>query len=90
MLKKTQKIKTLYFNSQSIRRKFDISLTCSSDPSLVTFADSEQIAAWAKPYIAAAAQAGIVNGKGNNRFAPSDTATRAEAVKLVLALLESK
>ncbi|MEF2246649.1 S-layer homology domain-containing protein [Paenibacillus sp. IITD108] len=56
----------------------------------LTFADSEQIAAWAKPYIAAAAQAGIVNGKGNNRFAPSDTATRAEAVKLVLALLESK
>ncbi len=56
----------------------------------LAFADSEQIAPWAKPYIAAAVKADIVKGKGSNRFAPSETATRAEAVKLVLALLENK
>ncbi|WP_214628536.1 S-layer homology domain-containing protein [Paenibacillus agaridevorans] len=52
-----------------------------------TFADSAQIAAWAKPYVQAAADAGLVKGKGGNRFMPADSATRAEAATMILNLL---
>lgn len=54
----------------------------------IPFIDADQIANWAKPYIAAATKAGMIKGKGNNQFAPNDLATRAEAVTLILALLD--
>ncbi|SFF01212.1 2',3'-cyclic-nucleotide 2'-phosphodiesterase/5'-or 3'-nucleotidase, 5'-nucleotidase family [Paenibacillus algorifonticola] len=49
----------------------------------VDFADASQIPAWAVPYVAAAAKAGIVQG-ANNKFNPSANATRAEVVTLLL------
>ncbi|WP_338554449.1 5'-nucleotidase C-terminal domain-containing protein [Paenibacillus sp. KS-LC4] len=49
----------------------------------VVFADASEIPAWAVPYVAAAAKAGIVQG-ANNRFNPSANATRAEVVTLLL------
>lgn len=52
----------------------------------ISFEDADQIADWAKPYVAAAAYAGVIKGKGNNQFAPNESATRAEAVILILAL----
>lgn len=52
------------------------------------FADDKDIPAWAKGSIAFVKQAGIVQGKGNNRFAPQDSATRAEAVSVLLKMLE--
>ncbi|SFD66052.1 hexosaminidase [Paenibacillus catalpae] len=52
------------------------------------FADDRLIPAWAKSYVAAAYDAGIVKGRGNNRFIPEATATRAEAVTMVLHLLD--
>jgi heme-binding NEAT domain protein len=53
-----------------------------------TFSDAADIPAWARPYVAAAEQAGLISGKGNNRYAPADYATRAEAVSLLVKLLD--
>jgi hypothetical protein len=52
------------------------------------FADAEQIPQWGQSYVAAAYEAGLIKGKSNNRFAPNDEATRAEAVTLVLKMME--
>ncbi|WP_339317493.1 S-layer homology domain-containing protein [Paenibacillus sp. FSL R10-2734] len=54
----------------------------------LTFNDAKEVPAWAVPYIAAAAKSGLVNGVGQNQFAPNQKATRAEAVTIILALLE--
>ncbi|OZQ70038.1 hypothetical protein CA596_24380 [Paenibacillus odorifer] len=56
----------------------------------LTFNDAKDVPAWAVPYIAAAADAGIVNGIGQNRFAPNQVASRAEAVTIILNLLEKQ
>ncbi|WP_052098906.1 InlB B-repeat-containing protein [Paenibacillus stellifer] len=53
-----------------------------------SFADSGDIAVWAKSSVGAAVQAGIVSGQTGNRFAPAVTATRAEAVTLIAKALE--
>lgn len=50
------------------------------------FADADQIPAWGKDYAAAAYEAGLIQGKGNDRFAPNDPVTRAEAVTLLLRM----
>ncbi|WP_127493637.1 immunoglobulin-like domain-containing protein [Paenibacillus glycanilyticus] len=52
------------------------------------FSDDEAIPAWSKQAIEALKQAGILNGRGDNLFVPNGTATRAEAVVLLLRLLE--
>lgn len=54
----------------------------------ITFVDGEHAPDWARGYIAAAVNAGLIKGRSGNRFAPNDTATRAEAVALILALLD--
>ncbi len=46
------------------------------------FADDSSISDWAKAGVAYAGRNGIVNGKGNNSFAPADTAIRAELVQI--------
>ncbi|WP_019908589.1 NEAT domain-containing protein [Paenibacillus sp. HW567] len=57
------------------------------DPkSVPSFSDAADIAAWARPYIAAAEKAGLIGGKAGNQFAPGEYATRAEAVVLLLKL----
>jgi hypothetical protein len=55
-----------------------------------TFADREQIPAWAEPSVATAAKAGIIKGRGANLFVPAANATRAEAVTLLLAMIDLK
>lgn len=57
---------------------------------LSAFADKEEIPVWAYPFIVSAADAGLIQGKGENLFMPNDHATRAEAVKLILSLLDYK
>ncbi|MDQ0115852.1 5'-nucleotidase C-terminal domain-containing protein [Paenibacillus harenae] len=52
------------------------------------FADADQIKLWARPYIAAAYDAGLIEGMGGNRFEPQLNATRAEVVTLLLSVLE--
>jgi len=54
----------------------------------LAFADAKEVPTWAVPYIAAVAESGLVKGLGDNRFAPNQSATRAEAVTLIMALLE--
>ncbi|MHA7963211.1 S-layer homology domain-containing protein [Paenibacillus sp. CAU 1782] len=54
----------------------------------VSFADANDIPAWAIPYVATASQMGLTNGVGGNRFAPLKSATRAEALTIILALQE--
>ncbi|CAM4226214.1 uncharacterized protein YjdB [Paenibacillus endophyticus] len=54
----------------------------------LAFDDAEQIPEWAKPYVATAAEAGFIKGYGNGKFNPNGTSTRAEAVTLILAMLD--
>lgn len=58
--------------------------------SLTTFADDNRIPTWAKPYVAAASEHGIVKGRNANLFAPDSITTRAEAVVLIQRLLALK
>ncbi|ULO05929.1 S-layer homology domain-containing protein [Paenibacillus sp. 19GGS1-52] len=51
------------------------------------FSDDLNIPAWAKSSVEFVTQAGIVQGKGHNEFAPQDPATRAEAVTVLLKIL---
>jgi hypothetical protein len=55
-----------------------------------SFADTDQIPEWARPYIAAAVDRGWMKGVGNNKFAPLNLATRAEAVHLILTVLQDE
>ncbi|CAM4504979.1 putative repeat protein (TIGR02543 family) [Paenibacillus endophyticus] len=54
------------------------------------FADDKNIPAWAKDAVAALKKAGIIQGKGANYFDPQDSATRAEAVTVLLKFLDRK
>lgn len=53
------------------------------------FGDAGEIPQWAQAYVAAAVQHGIISGRDGNLFSPNDSATRAEAVTLILALSRS-
>ncbi len=54
----------------------------------VVFTDSSTISGWAKPAAETLQTAGIVNGKSQNRFAPSETATRAEFASMLRRYIE--
>ncbi|ACT00509.1 S-layer homology domain-containing protein [Paenibacillus sp. JDR-2] len=61
----------------------------TSNNTKLKFADTKQIAEWAKPYVALSNELGIMQGRGNNNFAPKAAATRAEAVTVILNILKS-
>lgn len=52
------------------------------------FDDASAIPDWAKASISYAVSAGLVQGKEGNRFVPNDIATRAEAVTVIMRMLE--
>lgn len=54
------------------------------------FADDKDIPAWAKGSILFVQQEGLMQGKGENQFAPQAKATRAEAVTVLLNMLKTK
>ncbi|MEC0093902.1 S-layer homology domain-containing protein [Paenibacillus macquariensis] len=56
----------------------------------LSFSDKNSIPAWAVPYVATAVKEGLVNGVGQNRFAPQQVATRAEAAAFIAKLLNVK
>ncbi|MFS0722977.1 S-layer homology domain-containing protein [Paenibacillus sp. 1P07SE] len=56
----------------------------------LTYADADLIPQWAYPAVAAATDKGIVQGRSANLFAPGGDTTRAEAVTLILRLLDHK
>ncbi|HEY3315328.1 MAG TPA: S-layer homology domain-containing protein [Bacillota bacterium] len=53
------------------------------------FTDAESISSWALNAVKFAFNADIINGKTDGRFAPADSATRAEAAAMVYGLLKS-
>lgn len=65
-------------------------LGLAPEGSITGFRDQQDIPTWAEKEVAAAAEAGIVNGRSANRFAPLDSATRAEAVVMILRMLENE
>ncbi|GIP30805.1 hypothetical protein J2TS4_00150 [Paenibacillus sp. J2TS4] len=54
------------------------------------FADDEAIPQWAKGAVEVIRKLGIVDGRGGNRFAANETATRAEATVMLLRMLDHK
>lgn len=54
----------------------------------VNFADNAKISAYAKEGVKAIQEAGIINGKDNNRFDPQGNATRAEASTILRRFVE--
>jgi uncharacterized repeat protein (TIGR02543 family) len=54
---------------------------------LTDFSDDKEIPAWAKDNVAFLKQQGMVQGKGDNKFAPQAYAARAEAVTVLLNAL---
>jgi len=52
------------------------------------FADSESISEYAKEAVEILQKADILNGAGENQFMPKKTTTRAEAAKVIAALLD--
>ena len=54
----------------------------------VTFTDENQITGSMKEAVQRVQQAGIMSGKGNNRFGPKDTATRTEAAVVLRRFVE--
>ncbi|MBP1989155.1 S-layer homology domain-containing protein [Paenibacillus eucommiae] len=52
------------------------------------FADHADIPAWAEAAVSATVEKGIVQGVGDNKFAPNQTATRAQAAVILLRVLE--
>ncbi|MNJ44495.1 Endo-1,4-beta-xylanase A precursor [compost metagenome] len=56
----------------------------------LTFADTGEIPVWAKGWIASAVKEGLLQGRGDHRFAPTAQATRAEAVAVLLNVLQAQ
>ena len=52
------------------------------------FADDKDIPKWAKGAVEGIRKLGIITGRGGNKFVPNDTATRSEAVVIMLGMLE--
>jgi hypothetical protein len=63
-------------------------ITLASNPQ-EAFADDASIAAWAKDGVYALAFAGLLNGVGENNYAPTRTATRAEVATLLTRFVQN-
>ncbi len=50
------------------------------------FSDESGIPNWAKGYVEAARERGVLTGRSGNRFAPEEVTTRAEAAVVLLRL----
>jgi hypothetical protein len=59
----------------------------TQEVNVLAFADTGDIPDWAQSAVAAAVEAGLIQGKGGNRFEPLNNATRAEAVSLILRMV---
>ncbi len=56
-------------------------------PATSTFDDIDSVA-WAKESVEALAKKGIINGKGNGKYAPNDKVTREEFVKIIIGAFD--
>ena len=64
-----------------------LGLNLTGDSSV--FADDADIASYAKDAVGALANAGIINGTGNDCFSPLGTVTRAQAAKVAYELMDA-
>ncbi|OMF31808.1 hypothetical protein BK133_15525 [Paenibacillus sp. FSL H8-0548] len=55
-----------------------------------SFADDASIPSWSKGAVEALRELGIINGRENNNFASNETATRAEALVIIMRVLNNK
>ncbi len=62
----------------------------SSSAHQTGFNDDSAIPAWGKGAVEALRELGVVKGRNNNSFAPNDAATRAEALVVILRVLDLK
>ncbi|MGI2296287.1 S-layer homology domain-containing protein [Paenibacillus sp. GXUN7292] len=62
--------------------------TDKSDAAAGYFADADAIPFWAEAAVKTVRDAGLLQGRGDNRFAPGEKTTRAEAAVLLLRLLK--
>jgi len=53
----------------------------------IEFADSDRLAPWSQASVNRAAQLGLMEGREDGMFCPNDPATRAEAVQVMLRML---
>lgn len=65
-------------------------LELTQQAEVTSFADDANIPAWAKGAVEASRVKGIVKGRGNNRFYPLEQATRAEALAVIVRMIELK
>ena len=65
----------------------DMKLDGSAD---LDFADSSSIPDYAKEAVAALSKSGIINGMGDNTFAPDDSSSRAQAAKIIYGIMQLK
>ncbi|WP_373425803.1 S-layer homology domain-containing protein [Paenibacillus endoradicis] len=54
----------------------------------LSFSDKKSIPTWATPYVVTAFKEGLVSGVGQNKFAPQNIVTRAEAATFIAKLLK--
>lgn len=62
----------------------------SETDTLTGFADDKVIPQWAKGSVEAMRNLGLIDGRGGNRFVPNDRTTRAEAMVVLLRVIEPK
>ncbi|TNJ60683.1 S-layer homology domain-containing protein, partial [Paenibacillus hemerocallicola] len=58
----------------------------TSEAKEAAYADADEIAGWSRPFIVAAHEAGLIEGQSGNLFQPLASATRAEAIVLLLRM----
>ncbi|NRF93319.1 asparaginase [Paenibacillus frigoriresistens] len=66
-------------------------MNLKAEPSAATgFTDDQDIPSWGKGAVFALKQAGVVSGSENNQYVPSGSTTRAEAVTVIINMLNKK
>lgn len=79
--KPNQQISRIEFLAMLIRA---IALPINASSEELTFTDRDQIPQWARPYVQAAVQQGIIEGYVDGTFRPNQPLTRTEMVALVV------
>ncbi len=74
--------------AMTARAAESVGLTIPETQPAEAFADASDIAEYAREAVSAMQAGGILNGKGDNRFAPRENATRAEAAKIICGIYE--
>lgn len=72
-----------------IKRIYDLSGKSADIREAITFADADEIAAYAESAVNSLYSAGIINGTDNTHFSPQSGITRAQSAKIIYELIKS-